>query len=162
MAAGGGHNGFRRITGDLEGSGPGLALSLGRTSAKITVRKLRTGIDDVCDTGKISDKLASEGIDPDSVTIPGCVIFNPGLTNTFSIDYTFSRSYGNTEGQTKSDIGQTDISNGLSVFNVTDERKPLNSFATYEASPQTVLNNYDVGQYYQTPRYARLTATYDF
>ncbi|MET0934537.1 MAG: TonB-dependent receptor [Luteibacter sp.] len=289
------------------------------TGAKVTVRKLRTAIDDVCDTGLIGDKLTSEGIDPDSVTIPGCVIFNPGFTNTFSlanvdgsgrtevkmskddwgfsdkakrqyyaldlylehpfdgkwqgrIDYTFSRSFGNTEGQTKSDIGQTDISKtqdwdsallmqnangllsndrthqlkaygayqfapewlvsgnlrlasgspksclgyldgaedpdpigygssyhncngqpshpgdtrnpwykqldlaltyrpayfdsklafGLSVFNVTNERKPLNSFSTYESSPQTVLNNYDVGQYFQTPRYARLTATYDF
>ncbi|PTR33155.1 hypothetical protein C8J98_104371 [Luteibacter sp. OK325] len=84
MAAGGGHNGFRRITGDLEGSGPGLALRLGRTSAKITVRRLLTAIDDVCDTGKIGDKLTSEGIDPDSVTIPGCVIFNPGLLRTTS------------------------------------------------------------------------------
>jgi outer membrane receptor protein involved in Fe transport len=289
------------------------------TGAKVTVRRLRTAIDDVCDTGKIGDKLTAEGIDPDSVTIPGCVIFNPGFTNTFSlanadgvgrtevkmskddwgfaskakrayyaldmylehpfngkwqgrIDYTFSRSYGNTEGQTKSDIGQTDISKtqdwdsallmenangllandrthqlkaygsyqiapewmvsgnlrlatgapksclgfldgqadtdpigylssyhncngqpsppgktrnpwykqldlaityrpsmfdnklafGLSVFNVSNERKPLNSFSTYESTPQSVNNNYDLGQYYQTPRYARLTATYDF
>jgi outer membrane receptor protein involved in Fe transport len=289
------------------------------TGAKVTVRKLRTAIDDVCDTGKIADKMTREGLDPDSVTIPGCVIFNPGDTNTFSlanadgsgrtevkmnqedwgfsqkakrsyyaldlylehpfdgkwqgrVDYTFSRSYGNTEGQTKSDIGQTDISKtqdwdsaelmqyangllandrthqikaygayqltdewlvsgnlrlasgapksclgfldgaadpdpigygssyhncngqpshpgdkrnpwyrqldlavtyrpsyfegklafGLSVFNVTNERKPLISYATYEASPQTVLNNYGLGQYFQNPRYARLTATYDF
>ena len=51
---------------------------------------------------------------------------------------------------------------GLSVFNVTNERKPLISYATYEASPQTVLNNYGLGQYFQNPRYARLTATYDF
>jgi len=48
------------------------------------------------------------------------------------------------------------------VFNVTNERKPLNSFSTYEAGPVTVNNNYDLGQFYQTPRYARLTATYDF
>jgi len=289
------------------------------TGAKITVRKLRTAIDDVCDTGKIADKLDAEGIDPDSVTIPGCVIFNPGFTNTFSlanangigrtevtmssqewgfnqkairryyaldlylehpfngkwqgrVDYTFSRSYGNTEGQTKSDIGQTDISKtqdwdsgelmlnsnglltndrthqfkaygayqltpewlisgnlrlasgspksclgfenanvdpdpigygssyhncfgepsppgktrnpwyrqldlavtyrpalfdnklafGLSVFNVTNERKPLTSFSPDESISKTVLNNYNLGQFYQTPRYARLTASYDF
>jgi len=287
--------------------------------AKVTVRKLRTAIDDVCDTGLFGTKLAAQGIDPDSVTIPGCVIFNPGNTNTFSlanangagrtevkmsaadwgftdkakrryyaldmylehpfdgkwqarVDYTFSRSYGNTEGQTRSDTGQTDISKttawdsallmrdsngllsndrthqfkaygayqfaaewmvsgnlrlasggpksclgyldgeadpdplgygslyhncngepshpgdkrypwvkqldmaityrpgyfdsklalGLSVFNVTNERKPLNASPTYEASPQTVSNTYDVGSYYQNPRYARLTATYDF
>lgn len=119
--------------------------------------RVSEAIDDVFDTGKIADKLTAEGLDPDSVSIPGCVIFNPGFTNTFSlantngvgrtevkmseadwgfnqkairryyaldlylehpfngkwqgrIDYTFSRSYGNTEGQTKSDIGQTDIS----------------------------------------------------
>ncbi|UPG90856.1 TonB-dependent receptor [Luteibacter aegosomaticola] len=290
------------------------------TGAKVTVRKLRTAIDDVCDTAKIGDKMTREGLDPDSVNIPGCVIFNPGSTNTFSlanldgsgrtevkmnqedwgfsqkakrayyaldlyldhpydgkwqgrIDYTFSRSYGNTEGQTKSDIGQTDISKtqdwdsaelmrsangllsndrthqlkaygaysltdewmvsgnlrlasgspkeclgyedaladsdpigygssyhncngkpsppgvkrnpwfkqldlavtyrpaifdgkaafGLQVFNVSNERKPLNSFSTYESdTPMTVLNNYDLGQFYQAPRYARLTATYDF
>jgi outer membrane receptor protein involved in Fe transport len=289
------------------------------TGAKLTVRKLRTAIDDVCDIGKLADKMTAEGLDPNSVVVPSCLIFNPGDSNTFSlanvdgsgrtevtmtqqdwgfaqkakrsyyaldlyldhpfdgkwqgrIDYTFSRSYGNTEGQTKSDIGQTDISKtedwdsaelmryangllandrthqikaygsyqfapewmvsgnlrlasgapksclgyedgaadpdpigygsayhncngmpshpgdrrnpwyrqvdlaltyrpssfdgklafGLSVFNVTNERQPLNSFSTYEASPQTVFNNYDLGQYYQTPRYARLTATYDF
>jgi outer membrane receptor protein involved in Fe transport len=289
------------------------------TGAKVTVRKLRTAIDDVCDTDKLADKLTSQGVNPDSVTIPGCLIFNPGFTNTFSlantngvgrtevkmsaadwgfdqgakrryyaldlyldhpfdgkwqarVDYTFSRSYGNTEGQVKSDIGQADISKtqdwdsallmensngllandrthqlkaygayqiapewlvsgnlrlatgapksclgyldgqadndpigygssyhncngepsppgatrnpwykqldlaltyrpsyfdsklafGLSVFNVTDERKPLSSNAVYESSSQTVLNNYDAGQYFQTPRYARLSATYDF
>ncbi|UPG92731.1 TonB-dependent receptor [Luteibacter aegosomatissinici] len=289
------------------------------TGANLTVRKLRTAIDDVCDTGKIGDKLSAEGINPDSVVIPGCVIFNPGDSNTFSLanangvgrtdvkmsmddwgftdkakrnyyaldmylehpfdgkwqgrlDYTFSRSYGNTEGQTKSDIGQTDISKtqdwdsaelmryangllsndrthqikaygsyqltpewllsgnlrlasgapksclgyedgeadpdpigyqsayhncngqpshpgakrnpwyrqvdlavayrpayfdsklafGVQVFNATNERKPLNSYSTYESVSKTVLNNYDLGEYYQTPRYARLTVSYDF
>jgi len=289
------------------------------TGAKVTVRKLRTAIDDVCEPDAIGTKLAAQGVDPASVTVPGCVIFNPGDSNKFSfanadgvgrtevtmnsqdwgftdkakrryyaldlyldhpfdgkwqgrIDYTFSRLYGNTEGQTKSDIGQADVSKtedwdnpalmenangvlandrthqfkaygayqltpewllsgnlrlatgapksclgyedgaadpdpsgygsayhycngqpsppgssrnpwyrqidlavtyrpayfnnkvafGLSVFNVTNELKPLNSFSTYESAPQTVLNNYNLGQYYQTPRYARLTATYDF
>jgi len=295
------------------------------TGAKLTVRKLRTAIDDVCDTtnaagtGAVQRKLDSMGIDPDSVVVPGCVIFNPGNSNTFSfanadgigrtdvkmsaadwgfadkakrryyaldlyvehpfdgkwqgrVDYTFSRSYGNTEGQAKSDIGQTDISKtqdwdaaelmryangllandrthqlkaygayqfasewlvsgnlrlasgapksclgyedaeavsdpisygsayhncngqpshpgdkrnpwykqldlaltyrpsvfdgklafGLSVFNVTNERKALSSNSTYEDAPVTVLNSYDLGQYFQAPRYARLSATYDF
>jgi hypothetical protein len=286
--------------------------------AKITVRKLKAAIDDVCDTGKIADKLTAEGIDPDSVTIPGCVIFNPGRTNNFSlanvdgsgrtsvkmskddwgfttgakrkyyaldlylehpfdgkwfarVDYTFSKSYGNTEGQVKSDIGQNDISKtqdwdaaelmihsngllandrkhqfkaygsyqltpewmfsgsmritsgtpksclgffgpndddpisygssyhscagrlyapgdqrmpwfkqldlaveyrpafadhklafGLQVFNVTDERKPLLNDYVYEDDRFTVSNTYGAGLYYQTPRYARLTASYDF
>jgi outer membrane receptor protein involved in Fe transport len=295
------------------------------TGAKITVRKLRTAIDDVCDThtpdlaGRVDIKMQAMGLDPNSVNIPGCVIFNPGSTNTFSfanvdgsgrtevkmsqddwgfsdkakrryyaldlylehpfdgkwqgrLDYTFSRSYGNTEGQTKSDIGQTDISKtqdwdyaslmesangllandrthqikaygsyqiapewlvsgnlrlasgspksclgfidgsadpnpsgygseyhycngqpsppgatrnpwyrqvdlaltyrpayfdsklsfGLSVFNVTNERKQLSSYSVYEGSPQSVNNDYDLGQFYQQPRYARLTASYDF
>jgi outer membrane receptor protein involved in Fe transport len=286
--------------------------------AKLTYRKLQTAIDDVCDTGKLADKLESQGIDPDSVTIPGCVIFNPGETNTFSLAnvdgsgrtrvdmstqdwgfttgakrkyyaldlyaehafdgkwfgrvvYTFAKSYGNTEGQVKSDIGQNDISKtqdwdaaelmihsngllandrkhqfkaygsyqltpewmlsgsvrltsgapksclgyfgpnnddpisygssyhscagelyapgqqrlpwvkqmdlaieyrpsfadhklafGLSVFNVTNERKPLLQDYTYEDDKFTVSNTYGADVYYQTPRYARLTATYDF
>jgi len=126
------------------------------TGAKVTVRKLQAAIDDVCDTGKLQDKYAAEGGDPDSLLPPGCIIFNPGKTNTFDVpnvdggytrvkmsredwgftegakrkyaaldlyaehpydgkwwarlDYTFARSYGNTEGQVKSDIGQTDVS----------------------------------------------------
>jgi outer membrane receptor protein involved in Fe transport len=288
------------------------------TGAKFTLRRLQAAIDDVCDTGRIADKLTAQGIDPDGVTIPGCVIFNPGKTNTFSlanvdgsgrtevkmsrddwgfyqgakrkyyaldlyldhpfdgkwaarVDYTFSKSYGNTEGQVKSDIGQNDVSKtqdwdaaalmvhsngllandrkhqlkaygsyqltpewmfsgslrltsgapksclgyfgpdeedpisygssyhtcngafyapgdqrqpwvkqldlaveyrpsfadhklafGLQVFNVTNEQKPLSTDATYEDSPFTVSNTYGTGLYFQTPRYARLTATYDF
>jgi outer membrane receptor protein involved in Fe transport len=292
------------------------------TGVKMTVRKLQRAIDDVCDTGKIGDKLAREGIDPDSVTIPGCVIFNPGHANKFSlanvdgsgrtevsmnkedwgftqgakrkyyafnpylehpfdgkwfmrVDYVFSKSYGNTEGQVKSDIGQNDVSKtqdwdaaalmihsngllandrthqfkafgsyqltpewnfsgtvkltsgapksclgyigpdeggpggdpisygsayhtcngqlfapgdkrepwvkqldlaaeyrpafadhklafGVQVFNVTNERKPLSSDPTYEDSAFTVSNTYNTAEYFQNPRYARLTATYDF
>jgi outer membrane receptor protein involved in Fe transport len=288
------------------------------TGAKLTVRRLQAAIDDVCDTGKIGDKLTAQGIDPDSVTIPGCVIFNPGKSNNFSlanvdgsgrtdvkmskddwgftqgakrkyyaldlylqhpfdgkwfarIDYTFAKSYGNTEGQVKSDIGQNDISKtqdwdaaelmihsngllandrkhqlkaygsyqltpewlvsgnlrltsgapksclgyfgpddddpigygssyhscagklyapgdqrlpwvkqldlaveyrpsyfdhklafGLQVFNVSNERKPLLEDYTYEDDRFTVSNTYGAGFYYQTPRFARLTATYDF
>ncbi|MEZ2416931.1 TonB-dependent receptor domain-containing protein [Luteibacter sp. RCC_6_2] len=288
------------------------------TGAKFTLRKLQAAIDDVCDTGRVADKLAATGVDPDSVTIPGCVIFNPGKANEFSFanadgngrtevkmtkddwgfttgakrkyyaldlylehpfdgkwfgrfDYTFSKSYGNTEGQVKSDIGQTDVSKtqdwdaaalmvhsngllandrkhqfkaygsyqltpewmvsgsmritsgsprsclgyfgpedddpigygsayhscggklyapgdqrmpwvkqldlaveyrpsfadhklafGLQVFNVSNERKPLQQDSTYEDDRFTVSNTYSTGTYFQTPRYARLTATYDF
>ncbi|MGF6495550.1 outer membrane receptor protein involved in Fe transport [Luteibacter sp. 621] len=294
------------------------------TGAKFTLRRLQAAIDDVCDTangdgtGKVQLKLLSMGVDPDSVTIPGCVIFNPGKSNNFSfanadgngrtevkmskddwgftqgakrkyyaldlylehpfdgkwfahVDYTFSKSYGNTEGQVKSDIGQDDISKtqdwdaaalmvhsngllandrkhqfkaygyyqftpewmvsgsvrltsgapksclgffgpddddpigygssyhscagklyapgeqrqpwvkqldlaveyrpefadhklafGFQVFNVTNEQKPLSTDATYEDDRFTVSNSYNTGVYYQTPRYARLTATYDF
>jgi len=302
--------------------------------AKFTVRKLQAAIDDVCDMDRVATKLAAQGVDPDSVTLPGCVIFNPGKSNRFTfanadgvgrtevtmnkadwgftegakrkyyaldlyfghpfdgkwearIDYTFSRSYGNTEGQVKSDIGQDDISKtqdwdaaalmedssgllannrkhqikmrgsyaitdewmvsgairvqsggpksclgyyagglldgdgnpggygpagtdpigygssyhfcngqvyhpgddsqpwtknidlaltyrpafadhklafGLNIFNVTNERKPLATNASYEtdSGPGIVNNQYDMGTYFQTPRYMRLTATYDF
>ncbi|QNK00444.1 TonB-dependent receptor domain-containing protein [Dyella telluris] len=126
--------------------------------AKGTVRKLQSAIDDVCDIERLVDKATAQGIDPDSVNwTTGCLIFNPGKTNTFllskvdgsgydkvsmstsdwgftsgakrkyvaldlflehpfdgkwqgRVDYTFSRSYGNTEGQVLSTIGQDDIS----------------------------------------------------
>lgn len=128
------------------------------SGAKVTYRRLQAAIDDICDSDRIVDKLDAMGVDPDSVTIPGCLIFNPGKTNTFllanangsgytevkmgsqdwgygsteakrsyvaidlflehpmsdkwygRVDYTWSRNYGNTEGQVKSDLGQDDVS----------------------------------------------------
>ncbi|NIK38390.1 outer membrane receptor protein involved in Fe transport [Xanthomonas arboricola] len=55
------------------------------SGAKVTYRKLQTAIDDVCDTGRIADKLEASGIDSSSVAIPGCVMFNPGETNTYNL-----------------------------------------------------------------------------
>nr|WP_266170368.1 TonB-dependent receptor [Dyella subtropica] len=288
--------------------------------AKATVRKLQTAIDDVCDFNALANKAIASGIDPNSVVFPnGCLIFNPGKTNTFllanadgngysevtmtskdwgfdqgakrkyyaldlflehpfdgkwqgRIDYTFSRSYGNSEGQVLSTIGQGDISktqdwdfaslmansNGLlsndrthqlkargayqvspewmvsgslqiasgtpkacmgyygtdesdpsaygsryrfcagkptplgslgrlpwtkqldlavtyrpqfagqklafnlSIFNVLNERKPIVTDALYETDRYTVSNTYGIPLYTQQPRYARLSATYDF
>jgi hypothetical protein len=287
------------------------------TGAKVTVRKLQAAIDDVCDSDKLLDKYASTGGNPDTLNPPGCVIFNPGKTNTFNVpnvdggytkvkmsrddwgfaegakrkyaaldlfaehpydgkwwarlDYTFSRSYGNTEGQVKSDIGQTDVSktqdwdaatlmeyssgllannrkhqiklNGaysineewtlgatvqilsgtpksclgfyfdgtdpigygssyhvcnnvgsppgasgnepwtkrldlalsyrpafadhklnfaINVFNVFNERKERQSDPVFEGSPSTVSNTYGQGIFFESPRYARLSASYDF
>lgn len=132
------------------------------TGAKLTYRDLKSAIDDICDPGRIVDKLEASGIDSDTVSIAGCYMFNPGGTNTFSlanvdadgnptgsrteikmtaedwgfdegvdrtykaidlfvqrqfdgvwegrVDYTYSRSEGNTEGQVKSEFGQTNIS----------------------------------------------------
>lgn len=128
------------------------------SGAKFTYRRLQTAIDDTCDSDRIHEKLAASGIDDSNLEVPGCVIFNPGKTNTFMIkhadgsgytpvqmsssdwgygnkkakrdyiavdlfiehplsdkwygrlDYTWSRSFGNTEGQVKSDIGQDDVS----------------------------------------------------
>ena len=125
---------------------------------KLTRRSLKSAIDDVCDTDRIAAKLDS--ISPglsNTVDIPGCVMFNPGGTNTYSlansngngrtevtmtnadwgfpdkmkrnynaldlylerpfdgkwelrVDYTYSKSFGNMEGQVKSEFGQADIS----------------------------------------------------
>ena len=55
------------------------------SGAKFTYRKLQSAIDDVCDTSKISTKLEAMGGDADSVNIPGCVMFNPGKTNTYNL-----------------------------------------------------------------------------
>lgn len=126
--------------------------------AKLTHRSLKSAMDDICDPGRMEAALDKRGIDPDSVEIPGCFMFNPGGKNTFSlknvsgngrteivmdaaedwgftdsmkrtysgldiylerpfdgkwearIDYTFSKSRGNMEGQVKSEFGQDNIS----------------------------------------------------
>jgi outer membrane receptor for ferrienterochelin and colicin len=131
--------------------------------AKLTHRSLKSAIDDICDQGRMVAALVAEGIDPNSVAVPGCFMFNPGGTNTFSlanvdalgvptgdrteivmnssedwgfpddmkrvysgldiymerpfdgkwearIDYTYSKTEGNMEGQVKSEFGQANIS----------------------------------------------------
>jgi outer membrane receptor for ferrienterochelin and colicin len=55
------------------------------SGAKFTYRKLQTAIDDVCDTGRIATKINATGGDSDAVDIPGCVMFNPGETNTYNL-----------------------------------------------------------------------------
>jgi outer membrane receptor for ferrienterochelin and colicin len=129
---------------------------------KVTYRDLKSSIDDICDPARVETKLEAEGIDPASVQIAGCYMFNPGGTNTLSlanvdangnltgsrtevrmssddwgfeqgvdrkykgidlflerqfdgvwearVDYTYSKSEGNNEGQVKSEFGQTNIS----------------------------------------------------
>ncbi|KWV10173.1 TonB-dependent receptor [Xanthomonas translucens pv. translucens] len=179
----------------------GMEKTLGEkwnSGAKFTYRKLQSAIDDVCDRDRVSDKLTASGIDADSVRIPGCVMFNPGQTNTYKlinndgsgyttvkmsqsdwgftdgakrnylaidlflehpldekwygrVDYTWSRSYGNTEGQVKSDIGQTDVSKtqdwdsaalmyyaGGDLAN--DRRHQLKAFGAYQFTPEWMLS----------------------
>lgn len=124
---------------------------------KLTYRDLKSSIDDICDPYTMIEVMESRGIDPDSVVVPGCLMFNPGGENTFSlanvdgsgrtevkmssedwgfpdgmkrtykgldiylerpfdgtwearIDYTYSKSEGNNEGQVKSEFGQSNIS----------------------------------------------------
>jgi hypothetical protein len=130
--------------------------------AKATLRKLKSSIDDFCDSRPFEKYAARNNIDISNARIAGCYLFNPGESNTFlvdttgqgnfvpfkltkedfttpagvsfpdlkrkyysldlylehqfsqqwygRVDYTFSRSYGNSEGQLKSDIGQLDPS----------------------------------------------------
>jgi hypothetical protein len=188
--------------------------------AKVTVRKLQSAIDDVCDFDAVATKALAEGIDPDKVEFPhSCLIFNPGKTNTFllkntdgsgyskvtmstkdwgfdqgakrkyyaldlflehpfdgkwqgRIDYTFSRSYGNTEGQVLSTIGQNDVSktqdwdfasimvNSNGVLS-NDRTHQLKAYGTYQftkewlvsgavrvmsGAPKTCLGYYGVGE----------------
>lgn len=143
-------------------------LNLG---SKLTYRKLLATIDDFCDpsvfyTYATKNGIDSSGFNPGVGSTPNCIYFNPGLANTFLVDwkgtgipanyqpvtlsamdmgfdpslvgqpgpakrtytaidvfaehplrngwygkvnYTWSRSVGNTEGQTLSDIGQGDV-----------------------------------------------------
>lgn len=163
------------------------------TGAKVMYRKLQTAIDDICDPARMETKLEANGVDPDSVIIPGCVMFNPGYSNDFSlanvdggrtaltmskedwgfnkkakrnyfavnmylehpfdgkwqgrVDYTWSRNFGNTEGQLKSDIGQTDVSKtqdwdaaAIMAYSggylANDRRHQLKAFGAYQIAPE--------------------------
>ena len=138
----------------------GMEHALGENwmiGAKLTHRSLKSAVDDICDPGTMAAVLKARGVDPDSVEIPGCFMFNPGGTNSFSlrkidgtgrvdvrmssddwgftsdmkriyegldiylerpfdgkwearVDYTYSKSKGNMEGQVKSEFGQQNIS----------------------------------------------------
>ncbi|MGS0577386.1 TonB-dependent receptor [Xanthomonas oryzae pv. oryzicola] len=167
------------------------------TGAKFTYRNLGTTIDDVCDSDKMRTKLTAIGVDPSTIDVPGCVIFNPGETNSFSlanldgsgrtalsmssadwgfdkkarrkylaldlflqhpfdgtwegrIDYTVSRNFGNTEGQVKSDIGQTDVSKtqdwdaaALMWYSggylANDRRHQIKLYGSYQIAPEWLI-----------------------
>lgn len=64
--------------------------------AKLTFRSLKSAIDDICDPDTMAAVLESRGVDSASVVIPGCFMFNPGGTNTFSL--------ANTSG-----VGRTEV-----------------------------------------------------
>ncbi|KGI76607.1 TonB-dependent receptor [Oleiagrimonas soli] len=168
--------------------------------AKATYRKLQTIIDDVCDTGKIADKIAAMGLNPDDYqwADPGCRLFNPGGSNRFKVltadgsssisvnmtnadwgtfpkpkrkyyaldlylehpfdgtwtgrvDYVFSRSYGNAEGQVRSDLGQTDISktedwdyvqimSGAGGDLANDRRHQIKAYGAWQVTPEWLVS----------------------
>jgi hypothetical protein len=181
----------------------GFEKTLGTTwnsGAKLTFRRLQSAIDDTCDSGRFADRLAGTGLDPDAYELPGCVIFNPGQTNTFQVrhrdgsgytpvsmstsdwgydgkkakreyvavdlfiehpmserwyarlDYTWSRSFGNTEGQVKSDIGQDDVSktqdwDAVSLMEyaggylANDRRHQLKAFGAYQINDEWMASS---------------------
>ena len=164
--------------------------------AKATYRKLQSTVDDFCDDRPFFKYAAAHSIDASKFQFR-CALFNPGIANTFNVEYggpgkpltqitlsaadlgydqvvrtykavdifaehplrngwyakasyTWSRSYGNTEGQTLSDIGQADVattqvfdypeiglySNGLTP---NDRTHQLKMFGFYELSNQFSL-----------------------
>jgi len=165
--------------------------------AKVTFRKLQSAIDDVCDSGKMIDKLTAQGVDISTLDIHGCYIFNPGGTNHFlfndsnggyksltmspsdwgfnqdvkrkyyaldmylshpfdgkwqaRVDYTFSRSWGNTEGQVRSDLEQSDVSKtedwdapelmiGSGGLLSNNRRHQLKAYGSYQFTPEWMVS----------------------
>jgi hypothetical protein len=164
--------------------------------AKATYRKLQSTVDDFCDDRPFYKYAAAHNINADNFSFR-CALFNPGIGNTFNVEYggpgkpltqitltaaelgydevvrtykavdmfvehplrngwyakasyTWSRSYGNTEGQTLSDIGQADVATtqvfdypeiGLYANGLTpnDRTHQLKVFGFYELSPQFSL-----------------------
>lgn len=166
--------------------------------AKLTYRDLKSSIDDICDADRMVDKLVASGIDPDSVEVASCYMFNPGGTNTFSLknvngngrteiqmssadwgfteglkrtykavdlyvehpfdgkwegrlNYTYSKSEGNNEGQVKSEFGQTNISKTqdwdaaammrfANGYLANDRRHQIKMYGSYAFTPEWMLS----------------------
>jgi hypothetical protein len=163
--------------------------------AKLTYRKLKSGIDDFCDQRPFDKWAAAHGVDASNYGFP-CALFNPGRDNDFLIDfagngkltpvhltaeelgydkikrsytaldlfaehplkngwyakvnYTLSRNKGNTEGQTRSDSGQADVSTtavfdypelGLNAYGLlpNDRKHQLKAFGYYQVLPEVSL-----------------------
>jgi hypothetical protein len=77
--------------------------------AKATYRKLRSIIDDMCDSRPIEAwaERNNIAISPDA-KIPGCLLFNPGKGNTFTIDLNNDGRYENI-ALSKADLGFPDL-----------------------------------------------------
>ncbi|MFC5743130.1 TonB-dependent receptor [Dyella tabacisoli] len=168
--------------------------------AKLMYRKLRSLIDDTCDSRPLQAWGDSHGLHDQVLAgvnaSTGCWLFNPGRANTFvvsptpgqylsiplnaseigekkpkrayymmdlyaehqfsdkwygKIEYTFSRSYGNSEGQLDSDIVQADVSTTESwdfpeVMENTngplanDQTHQLRILGTYQPTPEWRLS----------------------
>jgi hypothetical protein len=163
--------------------------------AKGIVRKLQTGLDDICDPDSILAKAESLGLDTSTATVNGCYLSNPGMTNVyalqnadgsyievpvsaqdfgmtqmkrnyyalnlymehpfdgkwqFRVDYTFARSYGTSEGQVRSDIGQDDVSATVdwdygyfssyaNGYLSNDRKHQLKAYGSYQITPEWMV-----------------------
>ncbi|QOL49837.1 TonB-dependent receptor [Massilia litorea] len=61
--------------------------------AKVTYRKLRSTIDDLCDPRPFDAYAARNGIDATNYAGFGCATFNPGEDNDFLVDYAGNGTY---------------------------------------------------------------------
>jgi hypothetical protein len=161
--------------------------------AKATLRKLKSSIDDFCDSRPFERYAERNGIDITGAKIDGCFLFNPGQSNEFLVDvdgkgdyqpfklskedlgfpalkrkyysldmylehrfteqwygklqYVFSRSYGNSEGMLKSDIGQLDpsvtqdwdfpeLSQGANGPLPNDRTHAIKAYGYYQMTPE--------------------------
>jgi hypothetical protein len=163
---------------------------------KGTYRKLKSTVDDFCDSRPFEKYADAHNIDYSHFSFR-CALFNPGIANTFNVEYagpgkpltkitlsaaelgydpvvrtykavdvfaehplrngwygkasyTWSKSYGNTEGQTLSDIGQADVATtqvfdfpeiGINAVGLTPNNRThqFKAFGYYELSPQFAL-----------------------
>ncbi|MEV4780175.1 TonB-dependent receptor [Burkholderia sp. LMU1-1-1.1] len=161
--------------------------------AKATYRKLKSTIDDFCDSSPILAWAERNNVDTSNYGGFNCASFNPGKANTFLVDfagdgkystvnlskadlnfdeakrnytavdlfaehpmrngwygrvnYTWSRSKGNTEGQTRSDNAQTDVAAtstwdnyplmiGADGLLPNDRKHQIKAFGFYELTPE--------------------------
>ncbi|TCV92437.1 carboxypeptidase family protein [Luteibacter rhizovicinus] len=86
--------------------------------AKVTYRKLRSIIDDMCDSRPIEAWAARNSItiSPDA-NIPGCFLFNPGKGNTFTVDLNNDGKYENIV-LSKADLGFPELKRKYVALNL--------------------------------------------
>jgi hypothetical protein len=72
--------------------------------AKFTYRKLRSTIDDICDSRPFDAYAAAHNIDTSNYAGFGCATFNPGEDNNFLVDYAGNKNYTQVH-LSKADLG---------------------------------------------------------
>ena len=72
--------------------------------AKFTYRKLKSTIDDLCDSRPFDAYAEAHNIDTSNYAGFGCATFNPGEDNNFLVDYAGNKNYTNVH-LSKADLG---------------------------------------------------------